>query len=302
VTAAYHGECIVPEVCDYFDYSTALAQFPFENEVSFWNEQIAGIEPLPNLSEIPNLLSAEQLDEQILSAQIGFQLGQTEAVTAVAAALVPFQASVVLDIVADGRELLPGIEGWDPSRAIGNYACIYPLRVPVSGLSLEDDSRAVGSALASVPHGGKGFGVLRSFKRILPEITPLISVNYIGRLTRLSAIRDAIFVSRRDISMNESIQSSRSHLLNVDIGMRPDGVNLAWRTNPEVLSSDCFDQIATATNANLLGLIERPELHSRGGRYALSQADVNAHFATLCARGWAARVRMQKEKEKSDGD
>lgn len=302
VTAAYQGERIIPEVCDYFDYSTALIQFPFENEVSFWNEQTAGIEPLPSLSEGSNLLSAEQLDEQIIFAHIGFQLGQTEAVTAVASALLPLQASVVLDIVADGREPFPGIEGWDPSRAIGNYACIYPLRVPVSGLSLEDDSRAVAGALASVPHGGKGFGVLRSFKRILPEITPIISVNYIGHLTRLSAIRDAIFVSRRDVSMNENTQSSRSHILNVDIGMRPDGVNLVWRTNPEVLLPDCFDQIVTTTNANLLGLIKRPELHSRGGRYALSQADVNAHFSMLCARGWAARMRVQKEKEKSDGE
>lgn len=298
ITEVYQGESIVPEVCDYFDYSAALVQFPFENEIPFWQKQIASIVPLPNLSGIPNLLCAEKLHEQIISTPIRFQLGQTEVVTAVASALASLQTPVVLDIVADGREHLPGIAGWDSLRAVGNYACIYPLHIPVSDLSLEDNSKAVVNALVSVPYGGKGFGVLRYSKRILPEIAPIISVNYIGRLTKLSTIQKAIFVSRQDFSINDSFQSSRSHILNVDIGSRPDGIDVIWRTNMDVLSSGCFDQIVTATNANLLNLIERPELRSKGGRYAISQAEVNAHFTMLCSRGRVARMRMQKEQEK----
>lgn len=45
-----------------------------------------------------------------------------------------------------------------------------------------------------------------------------------------------------------------------------------------------------------LGLINRPELNSRGGRYALSQTDVNAHFTMLCARGRAARKSAKEKK------
>lgn len=294
LSAAYRGEAVPAEERDHFDYASTLAKLSFDDQLPFWREQVDNIAPLPGTLSASNYLSAEQSFKRFMHAPVEAFHGQAEAITALASALASWQKPAVLDIVASGREALPGLAGWDPSRAIGNYACLFPLLVSASGTSLEDDAHAAHQALNAVPFGGKGFGALRYFARALPAAAPAVCVNYVGRLTRVRLTKNAIFLSRRDVGSPGNPDSARSHVLNLDISMQSGGAELNWRTNPDVLTTERFEQIAAATSNNLLALIERPELSSRGGRLALPQAAVNAHFAMLCARGREARSRAQE--------
>ncbi len=184
-------------------------------ELAMWKSMIEGPDPLPgiraldpavdctsNIRRVQTLIDADATSAILGYAQAGSKSRISEIlVAALAVAVARWQRrrgvvlpSVLLRLIGHGREELAGA---DLSRTVGWFNSIYPLRIDLSGISLEEgpvgvpDLAAVVSAVAQrvqrVPDGGVGYGLLRYLNRDaaqeLPDEMPgRICFNYLGQI------------------------------------------------------------------------------------------------------------------------
>lgn len=284
LASAYDGNLVEPETASSFDYSSALYRRSFLEEVPFWNKQLAGIQPLSCVLDGPNHFSGEKEQRHHLPFAATSHQYEAEVLTAIATALLPWYSPVVFDIVGLGREPLQRLPNWDPLRSIGNYGCLFPIRLEIAGASLTEDCAAVRQTLRTVPFGGKGYGVLRCGKNAdLISDLPAISVNYMGHLRQLTSAHNSIFLARSDVGAYGENDAARSHLINIDVSV-DGGITHAWRFNPRIVSEDGVRQVAEHTNRNLLALIDQSGIACKGGRVGLSQHEIDTYFSTLGAQ------------------
>ncbi|SDZ72416.1 non-ribosomal peptide synthase domain TIGR01720/amino acid adenylation domain-containing protein, partial [Variovorax sp. YR266] len=107
-------------------------------------------------------------------------------------------SNVLFDLEGHGREDI--FEGVDLSRTIGWFTSLFPVRLDLQGIDLDDALRGgehLGRALKrskeqlrTLPDNGMGFGLLRHLNpetaAALKDSTPQIGFNYLGRFTAFS--------------------------------------------------------------------------------------------------------------------
>ncbi|MFJ2838383.1 amino acid adenylation domain-containing protein [Nocardia sp. NPDC087230] len=187
-------------------------------ELGYWRDLVGGPDPLlggrhldPAIDQAHTVRRVDiEVDADVTTALLTtlpglFHGGVTDALFAtLALALVRWRArrgvdekSALLRLEGHGRqeEVVPGA---DLSRTIGWFTNLYPVRLDLSGIDIDDAFaggpamgaaiRAVKHDLLSVPDKGIGFGLLRYLNpetaAQLPERLPgQICVNYLGRHT-----------------------------------------------------------------------------------------------------------------------
>ncbi|MEV5721079.1 amino acid adenylation domain-containing protein [Amycolatopsis mediterranei] len=83
---------------------------------------------------------------------------------------------VLVELEGHGRADL----GLDVSRTVGWFTCAYPFRLPGGGTELAR-LRGVREGLRRVPRGGIGYGLLREGTAAVPDTSPEVAVNFLGR-------------------------------------------------------------------------------------------------------------------------
>ncbi|MFI9407607.1 amino acid adenylation domain-containing protein [Nocardia sp. NPDC052316] len=185
------------------------------SELGYWQDVITGFDPLigarpldPTIDQAHTLRMLDrevspEITNALLTTLPGlFQGGVDDALLAtLAIALVRWRSRVagtaeaLLRLEGHGRqeEVIPGA---DLSRTIGWFTSIYPVRLNLDGIDLDDALaggpamgtaiRAVQHQLRAVPDKGIGFGLLRYLNRATAEQLPVglpgqVSFNYLGR-------------------------------------------------------------------------------------------------------------------------
>ncbi|MEU4341616.1 amino acid adenylation domain-containing protein [Nocardia sp. NPDC023852] len=198
-------------------WSHALAEEALSDhrvsELAYWRDVLAGPDPLigareldPAVDRTDTLLMVErEVSAEVTAALLTtlpglFQGGVNDALLAtLALALVRWRDSTeptaLVRLEGHGRqeEVVPGA---DLSRTIGWFTSLYPVRLDLSNIDVDDALaggpamgtaiRAVKHQLLAVPDKGIGFGLLRYLNREaaqhLPAILPgRIGFNYLGR-------------------------------------------------------------------------------------------------------------------------
>ncbi|MEU7628825.1 amino acid adenylation domain-containing protein [Nocardia sp. NPDC049220] len=182
-------------------------------ELAYWRDVLAGPDPLIGPRELDSAIDRTgvlRMIEREVSAEVTaallttlpglFHGGVNDALLAtLALALVRWrdsaESTALLRLEGHGRqeEVVPGA---DLSRTIGWFTSIYPVRLTLTGIDVDDALaggpgmgaaiRAVKHQLLAVPDKGIGFGLLRYLNPVtaqqLPERLPgRISFNYLGR-------------------------------------------------------------------------------------------------------------------------
>ncbi|WP_216897108.1 non-ribosomal peptide synthetase [Nocardia alni] len=206
-------------------WTTALAEEAHTDtrvrELDYWQRVVAGPDPLigpreldPAIDRADTLRSIEREAPQpvthaLLTTLPGlFQGGVDDALLAtLALALLRWRdasdRNVLLRLEGHGRqeEVIPGA---DLSHTVGWFTSLYPVRLELDGVDLDEAMaggpamgaaiRAVQRQLLEIPHKGIGFGLLRYLNpataaRFSAGLPGRVSFNYLGRLgiTDLSA-------------------------------------------------------------------------------------------------------------------
>jgi hypothetical protein len=281
LSAAYEQNGLDIEEVSFLTYASTLLSRSFASELEFWREQIREVGPFPYVSNHLNLIRDEQSLRRIVPLPLSSHHYEAESLAAVANALRQVGSPVVVDVVGSGRELFPELPAWNPARAIGNYACLFPLRLDVGGTSLLTDFDVVDKALRDVPFGGRGFGILQSDPNMgLKTARPQVSLNYLGRLGE-NLVSSRLLRRRNEYGPSGNLSNSRSHIINVDVALIEQGIQFTWRYNPNVTSIDVVRPLIERTAENIVGLAAPSTKATRGGRIGVMESEINAYFAEL---------------------
>ncbi|HEX8781840.1 MAG TPA: condensation domain-containing protein, partial [Steroidobacteraceae bacterium] len=204
--------------------------------------------------------------------------------------------AVLLDLEGHGREEI--FADVDLSRTIGWFTSLYPLRLDLGALDL-DEALAGGAALGralkaikeqlrAVPNNGLGYGLLRYLNpqtaaQLGGLATPQIGFNYLGRLAAAaaswSAAPEAALLSGGDRGM------PLAHCLEVNACTleAADGATLtaSWSWAPALLTEAAVRDLAERWFAALAALVRHATAPGAGGRtpcdlplVALSQSEI----------------------------
>lgn len=180
-----------------------------------WKSMLEGPDPLPGIRALDPAVDTTAkiqrvqtfIDAETTSAILGPGLAGKKTqlsdilMAALAVAVARWQGrrgvvlpSVLLRLIGHGRHELAGA---DLSRTVGWFNSIYPLRIDLSGIHLDEDPAgnpdvaaavlAVAQRVQSIPDGGVGYGLLRYLNRDtaleLPDEMPgRICFNYLGQI------------------------------------------------------------------------------------------------------------------------
>ncbi len=197
------GDDPLPVRTSFRHWATRLSDVDRTAELPFWRRQLTGPDPT---------LGARRLDPAVDVAATGrthtvsLPAGVTDRVpaachcsapdvllTALAVAVGLWRdagAEVLVELEGHGREehVVGKIGAVDVSRTVGWFTTTFPVRLDPGEVQLADLAsavRRVKEQLRAVPDNGIGFGLLRDR---LPEASPQILFNYLGRFTGSEAL------------------------------------------------------------------------------------------------------------------
>lgn len=173
------------------------------------------------------------------------------------------QADALLNLEGHGREeqVVPGA---DLARTVGWFTTIFPVRLDLNGVDLDDayaggpsmgDAiKAVKEQLRAVPERGIGFGLLRYLNRdtarqLSPLPAPQISFNYHGRLGSAGADNSVGWAPIDDGGLRDATTADLPLAVVVDINAMTietdDGPVLSstWTYPPGVLTGEDAQQL-----------------------------------------------------------
>jgi non-ribosomal peptide synthase protein (TIGR01720 family) len=184
-------------------------------ELAMWKSMLEGPDPLPGTRALDPAVDTTSkiervqtsIDAETTSAILGPGMAGEEPqlgdilMAALAVAVARWQGrrgvvlpSVLLRLIGHGRQELAGA---DLSRTVGWFNSIYPLRIDLSGIHLDEDPAgnrdiaaavlAVAQRVQSIPDGGVGYGLLRYLNRDTAQELPAempgrICFNYLGQI------------------------------------------------------------------------------------------------------------------------
>jgi hypothetical protein len=293
---AYRGEPIEAEQAGYLEHAAALRRIDPAAQAGYWRAQLAAVRPMTWTTGAPNLRGGERGFEVTVPLSTGHGSLEAEAVTAVARSLRPYTDEVVVSIMGLGREPLPGLPRWDPTRAVGFYSSGYPLHAPLTGGSPWNDLAAVDAALRQVPDGGKPFALLhcaadaalRAEFAALPR--PRVVVNYVGALRDPAAGGEGLFKVSAELAAEGNELTERDVDVDVAIGLRTDEVVLRWLYNPDAVSEAAVQAAAAQAALDLAVLLGDDRADARvPGRVGVSEAGMDQLFEEL------SRIRREHQ-------
>lgn len=172
------------------------------------------------------------------------------------------QGSVLVDLEGHGRQEQV-VDGVDLSRTLGWFTTVFPVRLDVSGINLDEalaGGPAAGQALKrvkeqlrAVPDHGLGFGLLRYLNPETGPIlaglaTPQIAFNYLGRFAVPDATDWAVVPDAGPLLGLGGDALPASHALEVNAWTedRPSGpqLHVIWQWPAGLLSEDAVRELA----------------------------------------------------------
>ncbi|MGJ7609270.1 amino acid adenylation domain-containing protein [Variovorax sp. LT1R20] len=188
---------------------------------------------------------------------------------------------VLFDLEGHGREEI--FEGADLSRTVGWFTSLFPVRLDLQGIDLDDALRGgehMGRALKqskeqlrALPDNGLGFGLLRYLNRetadVLGTATPQIAFNYLGRFSAPTAKDWATAPEAAALGGSADLQMALSHAIELDALTRDftDGPQLSatWSWAGRLFSEDDIQALGRTWFRVLEALVSHVRQPAAGG-------------------------------------
>jgi amino acid adenylation domain-containing protein/non-ribosomal peptide synthase protein (TIGR01720 family) len=178
------------------------------------------------------------------------------------------ERSLLLDLEGHGREPLFG--DVDPSRTVGWFTSVFPVRLDAAGDAAEL-LKGVKETLRAVPRKGVGFGVLRWLgapevrERLAALPQPQVQFNYLGRFDGGESA-DALFRPAAESSgAARAASAPRRYLLEVNAGVAGGRLQAAWTYSEAVHRADTVERLAGAWLDALRELVAHCTAPGTGG-------------------------------------
>lgn len=290
---AYRGQSPDPEPVGPLEYAAAVRAVDPAGQADYWSGRLDAVRPLDWGAPGPERVGrARQFEVAVpLTARSGSL--RAEAFTAVARALRPYTAEVVVSTVGLGREPLAALRAWDPDRAVGYFSCPYPLHLPLTGGSAHDDLASVGTALGHVPDGGKAYGLLRCSSdaglrhRFAGLPAPRIVVNYLGALADPADASEGLFRAAGEFgaeafAADDHARATEGVDVDVAVGIRGDRAVFRWLFDPARVAETTVRDAAARAAADLMALLQPdPEPAHIPGVTGVTEEQMDRLFAEL---------------------
>ncbi|MGV4927985.1 hypothetical protein K2224_39140 (plasmid) [Streptomyces sp. BHT-5-2] len=283
---AYRGRALIAEPAGALEYAAALHAVDPAAQADFWIGHLAAVRPM----DWGTPEAAEGVRQFEVTVPLAGRHGslQAEAFTAVARALRPHTEEVVVSTIGLGREPLTALRTWDPTRAVGYYSCPYPLHLPLTGGTAQDDLAAVDTALRHIPDGGKVYGLLRTSAdtelraRFEGLPTPRVVVNYLGALADPADGSEGLFTGGGEFAADAYEQAGRDVDLDVAFGIRGGEAVFRWLFDPARVAETTVREAAARAAADLTTLLEaHGDPDDVPGITGVSEERMNQLFAEL---------------------
>ncbi|MFE3293293.1 amino acid adenylation domain-containing protein, partial [Rhodococcus sp. NPDC059234] len=194
---------------------------------------------------------------------------------------------VTVALEGHGREP-QAVPGADLSRTVGWFTSIYPVRLDLSGVDVEEALgggaaagaavKAVKEQLRAVPDHGIGYGLLRYLNgETRPELTgapePEISFNYLGRLDGAPDPRgDGSWLPVTESGLHDAVAATMPVAFAIDVNAvtvpGPDGPRLqaTWAFPRRVLDAADVERLAQGFVVAARAVVEQASAPGAGGR------------------------------------
>ncbi|MER7991211.1 amino acid adenylation domain-containing protein [Streptomyces noursei] len=204
-------------------WTAKLAAHDFSDQVPYWSDVVAGVEPLLEVSAGVNTVGSAEIVSASLSVdETEALLQQVPAVfrtqvndvllAALGRALGEWSGRdrVVVDLEGHGRE--EAVVGAEVSRTVGWFTSIYPVALGASG-DWGEQIRTTKEMLRAVPDRGIGFGALRYLQGAELVDPAQVSFNYLGRFD--AGAHPDVFAGLLPADDDRSPREERPHALDV---------------------------------------------------------------------------------------
>ncbi|WP_411130313.1 non-ribosomal peptide synthase/polyketide synthase [Streptomyces sp. x-19] len=204
-------------------WTAKLAAHDFSDQVLYWSDVVAGVEPLLEvpagvntvgsakivsaslsveetealLQQVPSVFRTQVND--ILLAALGRVLGEWSG-----------RDRVVVDMEGHGRE--EAVVGADVSRTVGWFTSIYPVALGACA-DWREQIRTTKEMLRAVPDRGIGFGALRFLQGAELADPAQVSFNYLGRFD--AGAHPDVFAGLLPADDDRSPREERPHALDI---------------------------------------------------------------------------------------
>ena len=177
----------------------------------------------------------------------------------------PLDDGILINLEGHGRENL--IPGADPSRTVGWFTALYPVKLR-TGRDLRDTLIGIKEALRAIPDRGVGYGLLRYFGHEELVCAPQVSFNYLGRFTNLEN-PDLWNLAEEDHGRPVASSWKQSVLLDINAVVAGDKLrfHLTWPT--DVFTGEAMDQLRATIQGALVEVLN----HCRGASPTFTPAD-----------------------------
>ncbi|NUM34973.1 MAG: amino acid adenylation domain-containing protein [Candidatus Brocadiae bacterium] len=164
--------------------------------------------------------------------------------------------NILMDIEGHGREEI--FSSINLSRTTGWFTTIYPIHLKFStNMDIQEKLHHVHTTLASIPHHGLGYGVLRYLcadksiqERFSQLPQPQIVFNYLGQFDPLFQSSELFQLSYHDeTGPSHSPKALRRHLLDIDALIINQKLHIKWHYSQNLYNS--------TTIANLVANFEK---------------------------------------------
>ncbi|MBX9762631.1 MAG: amino acid adenylation domain-containing protein [Pseudomonadaceae bacterium] len=216
--------------------------------------------------------SSKRLLTQVPSA-LGVRINDL-LLTALTRALCAWSGQGALRVNLEGHGREPLAAGLDPSRTLGWFTSLYPLRLPHVG-DLREQLHSVQTQLQHVANGGVGYGALRwlgepATQAALAALPPAqVTFNYLGQYTGGEAT--GWFRPLAGGGAQQAANNPLGSLLTVNGQVFDGELSLALEYAPSQLHESTVQGLAEAYRAELLALLDLAGTAAGAGPAALLQ-------------------------------
>jgi non-ribosomal peptide synthase protein (TIGR01720 family) len=289
--AAGQPPALPAKTCSYRDWAEHLQRWARSEqaaaELDNWCTRLSGHDqPLPQ--DLPAVTatfgekrevrigldraSSKRLLTQVPSA-LGVRINDL-LLTALTRALCAWSGQGALRVNLEGHGREPLAAGLDPSRTLGWFTSLYPLRLPHVG-DLREQLHSVQTQLQHVANGGVGYGALRwlgepATQAALAALPPAqVTFNYLGQYTGGEAT--GWFRPLAGGGAQQAANNPLGSLLTVNGQVFDGELSLAWEYAPSQLHESTVQGLAEAYRAELLALLDLAGTAAGAGPAALLQ-------------------------------
>ncbi len=246
-------------------------------ELAYWRAAAGAPAPLPldlpltadgnregSARNVEVALDEEETSSLLRAAPRGYRLQLAEVLlTALlrAARRWTGHGHLAIDLEGHGREDL--FAGFDLSRTVGWFTCVYPVHL---ALPAEDEAgaqlKAVKEQLRRVPGHGVGYGLLR-YLSSFPEAealaagaAPQVSFNYLGQFDATLGELSLLAPAGEPGGANRDAAARRAYLLEINSGISEGRLRLSFNYSVDAHRRATIEALAVSFLAELRTLLE----------------------------------------------